>query len=190
MLLKKTGKLSSHIFWLSNLEWRNWFVSCVVLFSAAVTIQLTPNIFKAFFKSDFIPVSWLHYFLCFSFSYLDCIPKCFAQNIAKSNFLTKIRIERVFADFVRPFQEHASVTGQIDTHKIMLKYISTLERLAPSFGVEIFHVSHLKIRDAWEESGVSHGHARGDDRAAAPREIIMVNGNKGILWRPSVQTVS
>lgn len=152
-------------------------------------LQYIFNIFKAFFKSDFIPVSWLHYFLCFSWSYLDCIPKCFAQNIAKSNFLTKIRIQRVFADFVRPFQEHAALTGQIDTHKIMLKYISTLERLAPSFGVEIFHVSHLKDREAWEERGVLHGRARGDDRAAAPHEI-MVNGNKGILWRPSVQAVS
>lgn len=89
----------------------------------------------------------------------------------------------MFADFLRLFQEHTAVTGQIDTQIIMLKYISTLERLAPSFGVEVFHVSHLKQRGAWEESG-----APGDNRAAAPHEI-RVNGNKGILWRRSVQTV-
>lgn len=95
----------------------------------------------------------------------------------------------MFADFVQTFQEHTAVNGQIDTQKIMWKYISTLERLVPSFGVEIFHVSHLKQRGAWEESGVLHMHAGGDDRAAAPHEI-MVNGNKGILLRQSVQTVS
>lgn len=95
----------------------------------------------------------------------------------------------MFADFVRTFEEHTARTTQLDSQNIMRKYISILERLAPSFGVEIFHVSHLKQRGAWKESGVLHMHARGDDEAAAPHEI-MVNGNKGILCRQSVQTVS
>lgn len=79
--------------------------------------------------------------------------------------------------------------GQLDTQKIMCKYISTLEHLVPTFGVEIFHVSHLKPREAWEESDFLHGHSRCEDRAAATHEI-MVNGNKGIWWRISFQMVS
>lgn len=95
----------------------------------------------------------------------------------------------MFADFVQTFQEHTVEKGRLDTQKIMCKYISTLERLVPSFGVEIFHVSHLNLREAWEESGCLHTRAQCEDTAAATHEI-MVNGNKGIWWRISIQTVS
>ncbi|XP_011602398.2 non-receptor tyrosine-protein kinase TYK2 [Takifugu rubripes] len=121
-------------------------------------------------------------------SYLDCIPKCFAKHISKDNFLTKIRIRRVFADFVQTFQEHTVENGRLDTQKIMYKYISTLERLEPNFGIEIFHVSHLNLRETWEESGSlpNKTHPQCDCRAPATHEI-MVNGNKGISWRISTQ---
>lgn len=79
--------------------------------------------------------------------------------------------------------------GRLDTQKIMCKYISTLERLVPNFGTEIFHVLHLETRKAWKESGVLHTHARCEGGAAATHEI-MVNGNKGIWSRISIQTVS
>uniref|UniRef100_H3DMJ5 non-specific protein-tyrosine kinase n=1 Tax=Tetraodon nigroviridis TaxID=99883 RepID=H3DMJ5_TETNG len=133
--------------------------------------------------------TWLHTssVLCFSLSYLDCIPKCFAKHIAKDNFLTKVRIQRMFADSVRTFQEHTVDKGRLGMQKTMFKYISTLERLVPSFGVESFYVSHLNLREAWEESGSLHTHAPCEDRAAATHEI-MVNGNKGIWWRISIQT--
>lgn len=95
----------------------------------------------------------------------------------------------MFADFVRTFQEHTVEKGQLDTQKIMCKYISTLEHLVPSFGIEIFHVSHLKLGEAWAESDFLHTRARCEDRTTATHEI-MVNGNKGIWWRISIQTVS
>lgn len=95
----------------------------------------------------------------------------------------------MFADSVRTFQEHTVDKGRLGMQKTMFKYISTLERLVPSFGVESFYVSHLNLREAWEESGSLHTHAPCEDRAAATHEI-MVNGNKGIWWRISIQTVS
>lgn len=123
--------------------------------------------------------------MCFSLSYLDCIPKCFA----KDSLVTKVRIRQVFGKFVRTFQERTVEKGRFDTQTIMCKYISTLERLVPSFGVETFDVLHLKLWEAWEKSGSLDTCARCENRAAATHEI-MVNGNKGIWWRIPIQTVS
>lgn len=97
----------------------------------------------------------------------------------------------MFADFVQTFQEHTVENGRLDTQKIMYKYISTLERLEPNFGIEIFHVSYLNLRETWEESGSlpNRTHPQFDCRAPATHEI-MVNGNKGISWRISTQKVS
>lgn len=95
----------------------------------------------------------------------------------------------MFADFLQTFQEHIVEKGRLDTQKIMCKYISTLERLVPSFGIEIFHVLHLNLREAWEESDFLPRHSWCEDRVAATHEI-MVNGNKGIWWRVSIPTVS
>lgn len=73
----------------------------------------------------------------------------------------------------------------------MCKYISTLERLDPNFGIEIFHASHLKPRKVWEENAsLPNGtYPQCESRAPATYEI-MVNGNKGIWWRISTQAVS
>lgn len=97
----------------------------------------------------------------------------------------------MFADFVKTFQEHTVANGRLDTQKIMYKYISTLERLELNFGIEIFYVSHLKLREAWEESGSlpNKTHPQCAGQSPATHEI-MVNGNKGLSWRVSTQKVS
>ncbi|XP_076000180.1 non-receptor tyrosine-protein kinase TYK2 isoform X2 [Genypterus blacodes] len=123
-------------------------------------------------------------------SFLRCIPKSFAKHISKDNFLTKIRIQRVFADFVRSFQHHTVDTGRFSSEEIMYKYVSTLENLAPRFGTEIFPVPHLKLREdggggsssSYLSTTHAHGDSEDDFRAPATHEII-VSGTKGIQWR-------
>ncbi|XP_026181834.1 non-receptor tyrosine-protein kinase TYK2 isoform X2 [Mastacembelus armatus] len=120
-------------------------------------------------------------------SFQNCIPISFAKHISKDNFLTKIRIRRVFADFVRTFQ-HTVDKRRLGTQEIMYKYISTFEHLAPHFGTETFSVSHLEVRkDGDRSSSYSNTtHAHGvtkDNFRAPPTHEIMVSGIKGIQWR-------
>nr|XP_043906798.1 non-receptor tyrosine-protein kinase TYK2 [Solea senegalensis] len=117
-------------------------------------------------------------------SYLRCIPKSFAKHISKTNFLTKFRIQRVFADFVRTFQKHTKDKG---VQEVMCKYISTLENLAPRFGTETFTVPHLELRNDGDGSNCnSPGTDTQDvskDNFTTPTYEIMVSGTKGIQWR-------
>ncbi|XP_070704408.1 non-receptor tyrosine-protein kinase TYK2 [Pempheris klunzingeri] len=121
-------------------------------------------------------------------SFLRCIPRWFAKHISRDNFLTKIRIRRVFAEFVQTFQQHTVDKGRLGAREIMYKYISTLEHLAPRFGTEIFAVSHLELREDGD-GGSSYSnttHAQGDskdDFIAPATHEIMVSGTKGIQWR-------
>uniref|UniRef100_A0AAQ5XFA7 non-specific protein-tyrosine kinase n=1 Tax=Amphiprion ocellaris TaxID=80972 RepID=A0AAQ5XFA7_AMPOC len=126
-------------------------------------------------------------YLCF-FSFLRCIPRSFARHIAKDNFLTKIRIRRVFAEFVRTFQQHTVDKGRLGAQEIMYKYISTLEHLAPCFGTETFPVTHLDVREdadgssSYSNTTYAQGASKDNFQAPATHEI-MVSGTKGIQWR-------
>lgn len=122
-----------------------------------------------------------------TFSFQNCIPRRFAENISKDNFLTKIRIRRVFAEFLQTFQEHTVGTGQLGEHEIMYKYISTLEKLVPSFGTETFSVTSLQLREDGDESipysaKQSNGVSKKGSCGPLTHEI-MVSGIKGIQWR-------
>uniref|UniRef100_A0A673Y7L2 Tyrosine-protein kinase n=1 Tax=Salmo trutta TaxID=8032 RepID=A0A673Y7L2_SALTR len=125
-----------------------------------------------------------------SVSFLRCIPRSFSKHIARDNFLTKIRIRRVFADFVRTFQEHTVDLGRLGSQEVMYKYLSTLEHLAPRFGTETFLTAHLELRtDGGDGSGsyLNSSHARGasDPENVDPQVMheVMVSGTKGIQWR-------
>uniref|UniRef100_A0A673YXS6 Tyrosine-protein kinase n=1 Tax=Salmo trutta TaxID=8032 RepID=A0A673YXS6_SALTR len=125
-----------------------------------------------------------------SVSFLRCIPRSFAKLIARDNFLTKIRIRRVFADFVRTFQEHTVDVGRLGSQEVMYKYLSTLEHLAPRFGTETFLAAHLELRkDGGDGSGsylnTSRAHGASDPENVGPQVMheVMVSGTKGIQWR-------
>lgn len=121
-------------------------------------------------------------------SFLDCIPRSFAKHISKANILTKIRIRRVFRNFVQKFQQHTVDNGQLGIYEIIYKYISTFEHMAPSFGVETFLASSLELRKEADEScsfsNTTHAQGISKDsfRTLATYEI-MVTGTKGIQWR-------
>uniref|UniRef100_UPI0037E826D1 non-receptor tyrosine-protein kinase TYK2 n=1 Tax=Semicossyphus pulcher TaxID=241346 RepID=UPI0037E826D1 len=121
-------------------------------------------------------------------SFLRCIPRSFAKHISKDNFLTKIRIRRVFAEFVQTFQMHTVDKGRLGIQEIMYKYISTLEHLAPHFGTETFPVCNLELREDGDGSSSysSTTHAQGvskDNFGAPTTHEIKVSSTKGIQWR-------
>uniref|UniRef100_A0A669BNX7 Tyrosine-protein kinase n=1 Tax=Oreochromis niloticus TaxID=8128 RepID=A0A669BNX7_ORENI len=128
-------------------------------------------------------------------SFLDCVPRSFAKHISRDNFLTKLRIQRVFKDFVRSFQQHTVDRGKLCTEEIMYKYIATLEHLAPRFGTEIFPVTRLDLRDEDDRSGscssTTHAQCGSKDNFCGPiSHEISVSGTEGIQWRKvSVQRV-
>ncbi|KAM4531061.1 non-receptor tyrosine-protein kinase TYK2 isoform 1-T1 [Odontesthes bonariensis] len=119
-------------------------------------------------------------------NFLHCIPRSFAKHISRDSFLTKIRIRRVFTEFVRTFQQHTVDKGQLGTQEIMYKYISTLENLVPRFGTETFHATYLSLRDAGSSSysNIVHDEGVSKDECKAPAtHEILVSGTKGIQWR-------
>lgn len=94
----------------------------------------------------------------------------------------------MFANFVQKFQQHTVDNGRLGTHEIIYKYISTLEHMAPRFGIETFLVSGLQLREDGDESSFysntthAQGVSKDSFRALATHEI-MVSGTKGIHWR-------
>ncbi|XP_053707941.1 non-receptor tyrosine-protein kinase TYK2 isoform X1 [Synchiropus splendidus] len=111
-----------------------------------------------------------------------CIPKSFAKQISNDNFLTKIRIRRVFTQFVQEFHQTMD-TGRFSPEETINKYMYTLERLAPSFGTETFDVSDLKFGQV--EDGGGSNITKDEVGGFRATHEIMVSGNKGIHWRPS-----
>lgn len=97
-------------------------------------------------------------------------------------------MNKVFADFVRTFQQHTVNKGGLSANDIMYRYISTLEHLAPRFGSETYSVCHLELREdgAGNSSYSSTARAKRcseDDYKTPATHEIMVCGVKGIQWR-------
>ncbi|XP_051743713.1 non-receptor tyrosine-protein kinase TYK2 isoform X2 [Ctenopharyngodon idella] len=121
-------------------------------------------------------------------SFLRCIPLSFSRHIARNNALTRFRIRRVFANFVSNFQQHTVGMGKLGSQEIMYKYLSTLERLAPHFGVETFPVFHLDLRTDGDGSGsyliASRTQTPSEETVnCEPAYEIRVSGSTGIWWR-------
>ncbi|XP_077069553.1 non-receptor tyrosine-protein kinase TYK2 [Siphateles boraxobius] len=121
-------------------------------------------------------------------SFLRCIPQSFSRHIARNNVLTRFRIRRVFEKFVSSFQQHTVGMGKLGSQEVMYKYLSTLERLAPHFGVETFPVFHLDLRPDGDGSGscliASQTQTPSWETVnAEPTFEIKVSGSTGICWR-------
>ncbi|XP_067238624.1 non-receptor tyrosine-protein kinase TYK2 [Chanodichthys erythropterus] len=121
-------------------------------------------------------------------SFLRCIPLSFSRHIARNNALTRFRIRRVFANFVSSFQQHTVGMGKLGSQEVMYKYLSTLERLAPHFGVETFPLFHLDLRTDGDGSGscliASRTQTPSEETVNfEPTHEIRVSGSTGIWWR-------
>uniref|UniRef100_A0A8C9TXD0 Tyrosine-protein kinase n=1 Tax=Scleropages formosus TaxID=113540 RepID=A0A8C9TXD0_SCLFO len=113
----------------------------------------------------------------------SCIPRSFAMQIQRDNFLTKVRIRRVFSQFVRSFQLHTVGTGRLTQQDIMYKYVATLEHLAPHFGTESFTISRLTISPDGSSSSGSVGMSPEWSKGSEVTHEVMVSGTEGIKWR-------
>uniref|UniRef100_A0A452S2E2 Tyrosine-protein kinase n=1 Tax=Ursus americanus TaxID=9643 RepID=A0A452S2E2_URSAM len=92
-------------------------------------------------------------------SFKDCIPRSFRLQIRRHNALTRLRLRNIFRRFVRAFQP-----GHVSQQVIMVKYLATLEQLAPHPGPEL--------------------------APGPPTHEVLVTGMGGIQWRPVQAEVS
>lgn len=129
---------------------------------------------------------------CHHYSFKNCIPHSFRQHIRQHNVLTRLRLRRVFRRFLQAFQP-----GHLSQQVVMVKYLATLERLAPRFGSEHIPVCHLEVlaqpeRDPCyiQNSGQTTGDP-GPELASGPAtHEVLVTGTGGIQWRPLQTQVS
>uniref|UniRef100_A0A2K5F005 Tyrosine-protein kinase n=1 Tax=Aotus nancymaae TaxID=37293 RepID=A0A2K5F005_AOTNA len=119
-------------------------------------------------------------------SFKDCIPRSFRRQIQQHNALTRLRLRNVFRRFLRDFQP-----GRLSQQMVMVKYLATLERLAPRFGTERIPVCHLRLLAQAEgepcyirDSGEAPTDPGPESAAGTPTHEVLVTGTGGIQWWP------
>ncbi|XP_035582023.1 non-receptor tyrosine-protein kinase TYK2 isoform X3 [Zalophus californianus] len=119
-------------------------------------------------------------------SFKDCIPRSFRLQIRQHNALTRLRLRNIFRRFVRAFQP-----GHVSQQVIMVKYLATLELLAPRFGTERLPVCHLELpaqavgEPYYIRDGGQAPSEPGPELATGPpTHEVLVTGTGGIQWRP------
>nr|XP_055227599.1 non-receptor tyrosine-protein kinase TYK2 isoform X4 [Gorilla gorilla gorilla]XP_055227600.1 non-receptor tyrosine-protein kinase TYK2 isoform X4 [Gorilla gorilla gorilla]XP_055227601.1 non-receptor tyrosine-protein kinase TYK2 isoform X4 [Gorilla gorilla gorilla] len=119
-------------------------------------------------------------------SFKDCIPRSFRRHIRQHSALTRLRLRNVFRRFLRDFQP-----GRLSQQMVMVKYLATLERLAPRFGTERVPVCHLRLLAQAEgepcyirDSGVAPTDPGPESAAGPPTHEVLVTGTGGIQWWP------
>ncbi|XP_032251962.1 non-receptor tyrosine-protein kinase TYK2 isoform X1 [Phoca vitulina] len=119
-------------------------------------------------------------------SFKDCIPRSFRLQIQQHNALTRLRLRNIFRRFVRAFQP-----GHVSQQVIMVKYLATLELLAPRFGTERLPVCHLELpaqavgEPYYIRDGGQAPPEPGPELATGPpTHEVLVTGTGGIQWRP------
>ncbi|XP_035142354.3 non-receptor tyrosine-protein kinase TYK2 isoform X14 [Callithrix jacchus] len=125
-------------------------------------------------------------------SFKDCIPHSFRRQIRQHNALTRLRLRNVFRRFLRDFQP-----GCLSQQMVMVKYLATLERLAPRFGTEHMPVCHLRLLDQAEgepcyirDSGEAPTDPGPESAAGPPTHEVLVTGTGGIQWWPVQEEAS
>ncbi|KAJ7332634.1 hypothetical protein JRQ81_014814 [Phrynocephalus forsythii] len=110
-------------------------------------------------------------------SYKRYIPETLNKTIKQKNILTRIRINNVFKDFLKEFNNKTICDGSVTPHELKLKYLSTMETLTKHYGAEIFETTSLLILSENERNFNS------DAYDIVPQYEVMVTGNNGIQWR-------
>uniref|UniRef100_A0A674DXX0 Tyrosine-protein kinase n=1 Tax=Salmo trutta TaxID=8032 RepID=A0A674DXX0_SALTR len=81
-------------------------------------------------------------------SYKKYIPDRVNQIIKQRNFLTRLRISRVFQDFLNDFNNKTVQSDNVSTHDIKVKYLATLETLTCGFGCEVCSKMYYSTHNA------------------------------------------
>ncbi|NP_038595.1 tyrosine-protein kinase JAK1 isoform 2 [Mus musculus] len=116
-------------------------------------------------------------------SYKRYIPETLNKSIRQRNLLTRMRINNVFKDFLKEFNNKTICDSSVSTHDLKVKYLATLETLTKHYGAEIFETSMLLISS---ENELSRCHS--NDSGNVLYEV-MVTGNLGIQWRQKPNVV-
>ncbi|XP_069498087.1 tyrosine-protein kinase JAK1 isoform X2 [Ambystoma mexicanum] len=111
-------------------------------------------------------------------SYKRHIPETLNKTIRQRNFLTRIRINKVFKSFLKEFNNKTVCDSSVSSHDLKLKYLATLETLTKHYGAEVFETSSLQISSENEKNGTHVS-----DVEILPQYEVMVTGISGIQWR-------
>ncbi|XP_074077354.1 tyrosine-protein kinase JAK1 [Macrotis lagotis] len=111
-------------------------------------------------------------------SYKRYIPETLNRTIRQRNLLTRMRINNVFKDFLKEFNNKTICDSSVTPHDLKVKYLSTLETLTKHYGAEIFETSLLSISSENEMNKLNS-----KDCGNIIRYEVMVTGNLGIQWR-------
>uniref|UniRef100_A0A672LI24 Tyrosine-protein kinase JAK1 n=1 Tax=Sinocyclocheilus grahami TaxID=75366 RepID=A0A672LI24_SINGR len=122
-------------------------------------------------------------YLC---SYKRFIPDSLNRIIKQRNFLTRIRINNVFRNFLNEFNSKTIQDSNITLYDLKVKYLSTLETLTQGLGREIIEPKSLKVSSE-SEGSPAHTHPLGDDGLGYE---VQVSGTTGISWRRKPVPVS
>ncbi|KAF4112244.1 tyrosine-protein kinase JAK1 [Onychostoma macrolepis] len=112
-------------------------------------------------------------------SYKRFIPDSLNRTIKQRNFLTRIRINNVFRNFLNEFNSKTIQDSNITLYDLKVKYLSTLETLTQGLGREIIEPKSLKV-SAESEVYPAHTLPLGDDGLGYK---VQVSGTAGISWR-------
>uniref|UniRef100_A0A673LVN6 Tyrosine-protein kinase n=1 Tax=Sinocyclocheilus rhinocerous TaxID=307959 RepID=A0A673LVN6_9TELE len=122
-------------------------------------------------------------YLC---SYKRFIPDILNRTIKQRNFLTRIRINNVFKNFLNEFNSKTIQDSNITLYDLKVKYLSTLETLTQGLGRETIEPKSLKVSGE-SEGSLAHMLPLGDD---GPGYEVQVSGTTGISWRRKPVPVS
>ncbi|KAB1269323.1 Tyrosine-protein kinase JAK1, partial [Camelus dromedarius] len=117
-------------------------------------------------------------------SYKRYIPETLNKSIRQRNLLTRMRINNVFKDFLKEFNNKTICDSSVSTHDLKVKYLATLETLTKHYGAEIFETSMLLISS---ENEMNRFHP--NDSGNVLYYEVMVTGNLGIQWRQKPNVV-
>ncbi|XP_044286003.1 tyrosine-protein kinase JAK1 isoform X2 [Varanus komodoensis] len=110
-------------------------------------------------------------------SYKRYIPETLSKTIRQRNILTRIRINNVFKDFLKEFNNKTICDSSVSPHDLKVKYLSTMETLTKHYGAEIFDAASLHVSFENEKN------CNLEDSTDIPNYEVMVTGNHGIEWR-------
>uniref|UniRef100_A0A8C7J029 Tyrosine-protein kinase n=1 Tax=Oncorhynchus kisutch TaxID=8019 RepID=A0A8C7J029_ONCKI len=119
-------------------------------------------------------------------SYKKYIPDRVNQIIKQRNFLTRLRISRVFQDFLSEFNNKTVQSDNVSTHDIKVKYLATLETLTCGFGCEEYEPKVLRVTDS---EGEIQGTPTSCNQGQPTQYQVLVSGNTGIKWRRKLQNL-
>ncbi|KAM9000681.1 tyrosine-protein kinase JAK1 isoform X1 [Sarcophilus harrisii] len=117
-------------------------------------------------------------------SYKRYIPETLNKTIRQRNLLTRLRINNVFKDFLKEFNNKTICDSSVTPHDLKVKYLSTLETLTKHYGAEIFETSLLLISSENEMNKLNS-----KDCGNVISYEVMVTGNLGIQWRQKPNVV-